>query len=93
MNQSFLMNRAIVVAFLLVLPLMIPVVSSAAEPEKGTRALQDLGLQQIAVESVQDTLNLCLSRIPADGSVGQLMLAKQNCHQIDVERQKKHLTF
>lgn len=93
MNQSLFIRRVIVVAFLLVLPLMMPVVSLAADPENGTRALQDLGLKQIAVESVQDTLKLCLNRIPADGSVGQRMLATQNCQQADVERQRKQLSF
>ncbi|MDT7042200.1 hypothetical protein [Candidatus Nitronereus thalassa] len=93
MKHNLFINRTILFAFLLVFPLILPIGSQAAERGEGSRALQDEGLKQIAVESVQDTLKLCLSRIPADASNGQLMLAKQNCQQVEVERQRKQLSF
>lgn len=90
MKQHLFIHRTFVLAFLLILPLMFAAGSSAAEPEKGgTRNLQNLGLDQIAVESAQDTLKLCLTRIPEDASSGQLLIARQNCQQVDVERQQQ----
>ena len=86
-------TRTILVASLMLLPLILPVGTFAAEPVKGTRALQNQGLKQNAVESVRDTLKTCLGRIPLDASVGQLMLAEQNCQQIEAERTKTSLTF
>ncbi len=34
----------------------------------------------MASGAVDDTLKACLSRIPADGTAGQRMLAEQGCH-------------
>ncbi len=93
MKHDLFIKRTILVASLMLLPLILPVGSSAAEPEKGTRALQNEGLKQHAVESVQDTLKACLGRIPLEASVGQLMLAQQNCQQIEVNRTNMSLTF
>ncbi len=94
MNKHLFISRTFVLASLLVFPLILPVVSSAAETEKGgTRSLQNLGLKQIAAESVKDSLKGCLNRIPADASPGQVMLAEQGCHQIEADRTKIQLTF
>lgn len=75
--------------------LCLPVLVQAGEPEIGSRALQMQGLKKIAVESVQDSLTACLARIPKDASTGQLLLAEQNCQQVDAHRQSEQpaLTF
>ena len=93
MKHDLFIKRTILVASLMLLPLILPVGSSAAEPEKGTRALQNEGLKKHAVESVQDTLKACLGRIPLDASVGQLMLAQQNCQHVAIERTETFLSF
>ncbi len=96
MKHDFFINRAVLVAFLVVLPLILPMGLSAAEPMKEvTAAPKKLiqGVEQIAVESVQDSLKACLGRIPLDASVGQLMLAEQNCQRIEEKRTKTSLTF
>lgn len=94
-HENFL-TRAIFVASLMVLPLILPMESSAAEPMKEVMAVPKKliqGVEQIAVESVQDSLKACLGRIPLDASVGQLLLAEQNCQQVQGERTATSLTF
>jgi hypothetical protein len=93
MKHDLFIKRTILVASLMLLPLILPVGTFAAEPVKGTRALQNEGLKQNAVESVQDTLKACLGRIPLDASIGQLMLAEQNCQHIAAERTATSVTF
>ena len=93
MKHDLFFTRSIVIASLMVLPLIFPIGSSAAEPEKGTRALQNEGLKANAVESVQDSLKACLGRIPVDGSIGQLLLAKENCQNVATGRAETSLTF
>ena len=93
MKHDLFIKRTILVASLMLLPLILPVGTFAAEPVKGTRALQNEGLKQNAVESVQDTLKACLGRIPLEASVGQLMLAEQNCQHIAAERTATSVTF
>ncbi len=93
MKHELSVTRAILVASLMLLPLILPVGTFGAEPEKGTRALQNEGLKQHAVESVQDTLKACLGRIPLDASPGQLMLAEQNCQHVAIERTETSLSF
>lgn len=94
MKHLTVMHRTMVVALLLLFPLILPVGSSAAEPEKdGTRSLQNQGLKQISAESVKDSLKACLSRIPADSSSGQAMLAEQGCRQIEENRNARRLSF
>jgi hypothetical protein len=77
--------------------LILSVGTLAAESEDGARTFsqkQVPGLEQNAVESVRDTLKACLDRIPLDASAGQLMLAEQNCRQVEVQRQQgAQLTF
>ncbi len=93
MTHERFITRTIFVASLMLLPLILPVGTFGAEPEKGTRALQNEGMKQHAVESVRDSLKACLDRIPQDASSGQLMLAEQNCQQVAIERTETFLTF
>ena len=93
MTHERFITHTIFVASLMLLPLILPVGTFGAEPEKGTRALQNEGMKQHAVESVQDTLKACLGRIPSDATVGQLMLAEQNCQHVAIERTGTFLTF
>ena len=86
MKHELFITRTLFVASLMVLPLILPIGSSAAEPEKGTRALQNEGLKQIAVGSAQDSLKECLDRIPEGATAGQLMLAEQNCQHVEMVR-------
>jgi hypothetical protein len=93
MKHELSVTRAILVASLMLLPLILPVGTFGAEPEKGTRALQNEGLKQLAVENVRDSLKACLGRIPEDASAGQLMLAEQNCQHVAIERTETSLSF
>ena len=93
MKHDLFIKRTILVVSLMLFPLILPVGSSAAEPAKGTRALQNEGLKQQAVESVRDSLKACLGRIPLDASAGQLMLAEQNCQHVAIERTETSLSF
>ena len=96
MKHGLFINRTIFVASLMLFPLILPVGSQSAEPEKGVRAFsekQAKGLKQMAVESAKDTLKACLARIPKEASAGQRMLAEQNCRQAEVDRKGTKLTF
>lgn len=93
MKHDIFMTRAIIIASFMVLPVLFSIGSSAAESQQGTRALQNEGLKQNAVEGSQDTLKACLGRIPADASIGQQMLAKGNCQTVAAERAETFLTF
>jgi hypothetical protein len=98
MQHTLWMKRTILVASLALIPLILPGLTSAAEQDKGMKPsaeAQAQGLTQIAVGSVNDTLKACLGRIPQDASAGQLMLAEQNCQQVEVGRtiNKASLTF
>ena len=86
MKHDLFITRSVVIASMMVLPLILPVGSSATEPEKGTRALQNEALKADAVESVRDSLKTCIGRIPLDASIGQLMLAKENCQTVAAGR-------
>jgi hypothetical protein len=59
-----------------------PTLSIQAEDQLVTGAMvlepaKDLG--GVASGAVEDTLKACLARIPLDASVGQRLLAEQNC--------------
>lgn len=89
MQNILFFQRTILVASLAMILLILPGMSIAAEQVTETMPsdeAQTHGLTQIAVGSVNDTLKLCLGRIPQDASAGQLMLAKQNCQQVDAGR-------
>lgn len=98
MQYNLLIKRTILVATLALIPMILPGLTFAAGQEKERQSsseAQTHGLTQIAVGSVNDTLKLCLGRIPQDASVGQLLLAKQNCQQVDADRtiNQASLTF
>lgn len=96
MKHELFITRTMFFASLMLLPLILPMGSLAAGPMEGVKAVSKnpiLGIEQIAVESVQDSLKACLGRIPLDASVGQLMLAEQNCQNVEVERTETSLTF
>jgi hypothetical protein len=89
MKHDLFITRTILVAFLAMIPFMLPGLTRATEPVKEPRSsaeAQAHGLAQIAEGSVSDTLKLCLGRIPQDASAGQLMLAEQNCQQDQTAR-------
>ena len=96
MKHDLFINRMIFIASLVLAPLALTGLSFASEPEGRANSFsqkQVKGLEQIATESVEDTLKACLGRIPSNASAGQLMLAEQNCRQIEAERNTSQLTF
>jgi hypothetical protein len=97
MKHNLFFTRMLLVVSAVFCSLILSVSVTAAVPQKMEGALVIApmsGLKQIAVESVKDTLNACLARIPLDASAGQHMLAEQNCQQVDVQRQEgTQLTF
>ena len=96
MKRYFIINRTIFVASVLFVLLMLPGVSQADGLVKGTMVMPEIpsqGIDKIAVESVRDNLKACLGRIPSDATTGQLLLAEQNCEQVDVERNGIRLSF
>jgi hypothetical protein len=98
MQHTSLMKRTILVTSLAIIPLILSGLTLAAEQVKepmSSAEAQMQGLTEIAVGSVNDTLQICLGRIPKDGSAGQLMLAEQNCQQVEATRtiNQSSLTF
>jgi len=93
MKHDRIINRTIVVASLVLFPLFLPVMTVGAEPQEETRSSQERGLEQIAVGSLEDTLKACLARIPADATAGQLLLAQQNCKQVEVARTRQDRVY
>jgi hypothetical protein len=98
MKHNLLMKRTILVASLALIPFILPGLASSAKQVKETMSsaeAQAQGLTKIAVGSVKDTLKACLGRIPQDASTGQLMLAEQNCQQVENGRtiNQTSLTF
>lgn len=93
MKHDQVINRTIVVASLVLFPLLLPAMTIGAEPQKGTRSSQERGLEQIADGSAEDTLKACLARIPADATAGQLLLAQQNCKQVEVDRTQQDKVY
>ena len=96
MKHYLFFTRTLFVASMVLVPLILPVVSPAAESKEGPNAIseeQAQGLEQIATDSVEDTLKACLARIPKDASAGQRLLAEQSCRQVEEERKETQLTF
>ncbi len=96
MRRNFIINRTIFVASLLFALLMLPGISQADDLVKGTMVMTESpsqDIEQIAVESVRDTLKACLGRIPSDATAGQHLLAELNCEQVDLERNRVRLSF
>ena len=96
MKHDLFIHRTIVVASLVLFPLIVPVVTLAEQPEDRAKTFSEKqvpGLKQIAADSTRDTLKACLGRIPLDASARQLMLAEQNCQQVEADRGKVQLSF
>ncbi|WP_447969177.1 hypothetical protein [Nitrospira sp. M1] len=96
MKRILFSNCTILVASCMFFLLMLPVVSSAGDPEdtmKDFYEAQEQGLAQIADGSVADTLKACIARIPSGASDGQRMLAEQNCQHVNVKRNGVQLSF
>ncbi len=96
MTHERLITRTILFATLMLSLMVLPGLSQAEDLVKGAMVIPEVtnqGIEQSAVESVQDTLKACLGRIPSDGTVGQQMLAEQNCQQVAIERTETFLTF
>lgn len=53
--------------------------SSAGESAPAKSVPPGRAMDGMASGAVEDTLKACLSRIPADGTAGQRMLAEQGC--------------
>lgn len=55
-------------------------VLAADQPVKAPSVLPaTAGINALASDAVEDTLKLCLTRIPKDASAGQRLLAEQSC--------------
>ena len=96
MKHELFITRIILVASLMLFLLILPGLSQAEDLVKGTMVIPEVssqGIEQIAVESIQDSLKACLDRIPSDATVGQLMLAKQTCQHAAIERMGTSLSF
>ncbi len=93
MTHKFFLTRTILVTSLMLFPLILPVGTFGAEPLEGTLALQNEGLKQIAAGSAQDSLKACLARIPENATVGQLLLAEQNCQHVEKIRTESNYLF
>ncbi len=98
MPYNLLIKHTLLVASFAMIPLILPGRTLAVESLNETLPSAEARVQaltQIAVGSVSDTLTLCLDRIPQDASAGQLMLAEQNCQQVDAGRtiNQASLTF
>ena len=98
MQYHLLIKRTILVASFATIPFILPGVALATEQVTKTMSSAEAqmhGLAQIAEGSVSDTLQLCLGRIPQDASAGQLLLAEQNCQQVQAARtiNQASLTF
>lgn len=96
MTHERFMTRTILFATLMLSLMILPGLSQTDDLVKGAMVIPEVAkpdIERIAAESVQDSLKACLDRIPTDATVGQLMLAKQNCQHVARERTKTSLSF
>ncbi len=97
MTHERFITHTILFATLMISSLMIlPGLSQGEDLVKGAMVIPEVanqGIERIGAESVQDSLKACLDRIPTDATVGQLMLAEQNCQHVARERTKTFLSF
>ena len=76
-HQSNMSGALLLFALLMALP---AVTTASDELLKGTMVLAPATQQDLmASGAVEDTLKACLARIPIDGTIGQRLLAEQNC--------------
>ena len=98
MRINSTLTRTMFVASLMLIPWMLPGLSPASSPVKGDLEDQrsfefQRSLEEIATDSVADSLKACLARIPSDSSAGQNMLAVDTCKQEDRTRRATIVTF
>jgi hypothetical protein len=71
----------------------IPLAHAAEQSMKETmHRAPTVDLNTVAANSVHDTLTACLARIPQDATVGQRLLADQNCRGEEKARQEAEVT-
>lgn len=81
MRSHVTMKRLVMFSCVMALsPWAVPVTHAADALVEGTMVLAPTpALGEMAAGAVEDTLKACLARIPAEASVGQRLLAEQNC--------------
>lgn len=82
MRIQLLMKQVVLMGCLVVASAVLPTVQGqAADPpaKESTASLSTREMNVMASGSVEDTLKLCLARIPKDASAGQRLLAEQSC--------------
>lgn len=106
MRIALLTSSALLLSALLPLSFVSPLTAQAAEsmakkaqPQSSTAkpngngvapADQGQGKDAGAEKVVEDKLKTCLSRIPADSSTGQRLLAEQGCRKEQEVRSARH---
>jgi hypothetical protein len=87
-NQVFLMSLLMLNA-----SWSITLAHAAEQPMKETmHRTPTVDLSTGAANSVHDTLKACLARIPEDATVGQRLLAEQNCQVEERTRRETEVT-
>jgi hypothetical protein len=79
--MSYLMQCTIVLGMTLVMTSIAIAVEQAAVPPSAQPN------KSVAVESIDDSLQACLARIPKDATAGQRMIAEQSCRRDERDRQ------
>lgn len=82
MRIQLFMKQVVLMGCLVVVSVVLPTVQGqAADPpaKESTAPLSTREMNVMASGSVEDTLKLCLARIPKDASAGQRLLAEQSC--------------
>jgi hypothetical protein len=94
MEKSTIINRVLLMILLMLnASWSIPVAHAAEQSMKETmHRAPTADLNTVAANSVQDTLKACLARIPEDATVGQRLLAEQNCRGEERARQEVEVT-
>ena len=77
--QSNISGSLLLFALLMALP-AVTTAAASDEHMKGAMILAPATQHDVlASGAVEDTLKACLARIPLDGTIGQRLLAEQNC--------------
>ena len=94
MEKSTIINRVFLMSLLMfTASWLIPLAHAAEQSTKETmHRAPTVDLNTVAANSVQDTLKACLTRIPDDATIGQRLLAEQNCRGEERARQEAEVT-
>jgi len=81
MRSQLFMKQLVLMGCLVASAILLTGEGQAADPRTLESAvpLATAGMNVMASGSVEDTLKLCLARIPKDASAGQRLLAEQSC--------------